>query len=121
MASLLSNTLAPRFHAVLASAWISKRAAAKYIEEYVERVQLEAKPEKREAVAFAPPVQVQVLGIGDGSEYASLDAVDGGEDSLFHARVKQNLVYGVSDGVGGWNSSGIDPSVFSRSLTAYAT
>ncbi|KAJ2716867.1 Protein phosphatase 2C 7 [Coemansia spiralis] len=120
MASLLGNALAPRFQAVLASAWISKRAAAKYISEYVERVQAEAKPEKREAVSFAPPIQVQVLGIGDGSEYAALDAVDGGEDSLFHARVKQNLVYGVADGVGGWNSSGIDPSVFSRSLTAYS-
>ncbi|ORX65846.1 hypothetical protein DL89DRAFT_202404, partial [Linderina pennispora] len=46
--------------------------------------------------------------------------INGGEDSLFHARNKQNLVFGVADGVGGWNDSGIDPSVFSRSLTAYS-
>ncbi|KAJ2779497.1 Protein phosphatase 2C 7 [Coemansia javaensis] len=122
MPSLLSGALAPQFQAVLASAWISKRSAAKYVKEYVERVQAEAKREagSREAITFAPPIQVQVLGVGAGARHEALDAVDGGEDSLFHARVKQNLVYGVADGVGGWNESGIDPSVFSRSLTAYA-
>ncbi|KAJ2909279.1 Protein phosphatase 2C 7, partial [Coemansia aciculifera] len=65
----------------------------------------------------------QVLDIIDGKEsaaYESLEAVNGGEDSLFHARIKQNLVYGVADGVGGWNDSGVDPSIFSRSLTAYS-
>ncbi|KAJ2796068.1 Protein phosphatase 2C 7, partial [Coemansia guatemalensis] len=122
MVPLINSTLGPRFQAVLASAWISKRAAAKYVQEYVKRIQDEGKQEgkNREPIAFAPPIQVQVLDIAEGNSYEALDAINGGEDSLFHARIKQNLVYGVSDGVGGWNESGIDPSVFSRSLTAYS-
>ncbi|KAJ2359306.1 Protein phosphatase PTC7 [Coemansia erecta] len=114
--------LAPRFQAVLASAWISKREAAKYVQEYIAQVREQGKraEAKRDAIAFAPPIQVQILDIGENTAYETLDAVNGGEDSLFHARIKQNLVYGVSDGVGGWNESGIDPSVFSRSLTAYS-
>ncbi|KAJ2447307.1 Protein phosphatase 2C 7, partial [Coemansia sp. RSA 2424] len=66
---------------------------------------------------------VQVLNVseeGGSAAYEALEAVNGGEDSLFHARIKQNLVYGVADGVGGWNESGVDPSIFSRSLTAYS-
>ncbi|KAJ1848311.1 Protein phosphatase 2C 7 [Coemansia sp. RSA 2703] len=111
--------LAPRFQTVLASAWISKREASKYVQEYVKRVQAE-RSSGNAPQSFAPPIQVQVLGINEGAAYESLDAINGGEDSLFHARAKQNLVFGVSDGVGGWNESGIDPSVFSRTLTAYA-
>ncbi|KAJ2161179.1 Protein phosphatase 2C 7 [Coemansia sp. RSA 552] len=110
-----AGSLAPRFQAVLASAWISKRAAAKYVQDYVQTVQ-----GKQEPTAFAPPIQVQVLSMGEGHVYEALGAVDGGEDSLFHERVRQNVVFGVADGVGGWNESGIDPSVFSRSLTAYS-
>ncbi|KAJ2452568.1 Protein phosphatase 2C 7 [Coemansia sp. RSA 2336] len=119
--SSIQRTLAPRFQAVLASAWISKRAAANYVQGYIKQIKEQGqRHEEREAIAFAPPIQVQVLDIGDGGPYEALDAIDGGEDSLFHARNKQNLVYGVSDGVGGWNESGIDPSLFSRSLTAYS-
>ncbi|KAJ1961946.1 Protein phosphatase 2C 7 [Dipsacomyces acuminosporus] len=119
----ISNALGPRFQAVLASAWISKRTASKYVQEYVKLIQEESKTKnanEREPIAFAPPIQVQVLDISADSPYEPLDAINGGEDSLFHARTKQNLVYGVADGVGGWNESGIDPSVFSRSLTAYS-
>ncbi|KAJ2362784.1 Protein phosphatase 2C 7 [Coemansia sp. RSA 2611] len=120
MVPQLSRTLAPRFQAVLASAWISKRAAAKYVQEYVSQIREQSKATARETIAFAPPIQVQVLDVNDSSMYEALDAINGGEDSLFHAKIKQNLVFGVSDGVGGWNESGIDPSVFSRSLTAYS-
>ncbi|PIA17738.1 hypothetical protein COEREDRAFT_80397 [Coemansia reversa NRRL 1564] len=120
MVPLINSTLGPRFQAVLASAWISKRAAAKYVQDYVKRIQEEGKKDKREPIAFAPPIQVQVLDIAEGKSYEALDAINGGEDSLFHGRIKQNLVYGVSDGVGGWNEAGIDPSIFSRSLTAYS-
>ncbi|KAJ2628630.1 Protein phosphatase 2C 7 [Coemansia sp. RSA 1290] len=116
----IHRALAPRFQAVLASAWISKRVAAKYVQGYIEQIKEQGQAQgEREAIAFAPPIQVQVLDIGEGP-YEALDAVNGGEDSLFHARNKQNLIYGVSDGVGGWNESGIDPSLFSRSLTAYS-
>ncbi|KAJ2860851.1 Protein phosphatase 2C 7 [Coemansia aciculifera] len=123
MPSVINAALGPRFQAVLASAWISKHAAAKYVQDYVRRVQAETKngdSATREPIAFAPPIQVQVLDVAEGSAYESLDAINGGEDSLFHARIKQNLVYGVADGVGGWNESGIDPSIFSRTLTAYS-
>ncbi|KAJ1994185.1 Protein phosphatase 2C 7, partial [Coemansia thaxteri] len=124
MPPAIRAALGPRFQAVLASAWISKRAAAKYVQEYVRRVQADSQSQKgdssSEPIAFAPPIQVQVLDINEAAEYETLDAVNGGEDSLFHTRVKQNLVYGVADGVGGWNESGIDPSIFSRSLTAYS-
>ncbi|KAJ2141788.1 Protein phosphatase 2C 7 [Coemansia sp. RSA 353] len=122
MAPLLNRMLTPRFQTVLASAWISKRVAAKYVQEYIKQIREQGKqPEaKREVIAFAPPIQVQVLDVGESASYEALDAINGGEDSLFHARIKQNLVFGVSDGVGGWNESGIDPSVFSRSLTAYS-
>ncbi|KAJ1934072.1 hypothetical protein EC988_008922, partial [Linderina pennispora] len=115
----LSSALGPRFQTILASAWISKRTAAKYVQDYVKQIQTQPST-AREPIAFAPPIQVQVLEIDDRSPYDSLDAINGGEDSLFHARNKQNLVFGVADGVGGWNDSGIDPSVFSRSLTAYS-
>ncbi|KAJ2400390.1 Protein phosphatase PTC7 [Coemansia sp. RSA 2559] len=124
---ILQSSLRPRFQAVLASAWISKRSANNYVQEYVKRVQAENKQQKqkngttRQAVPFDPPIQVQVLRINESTVgYEPLDAINGGEDSLFHVRLKQNLVFGVSDGVGGWNESGIDPSIFSRSLTAYS-
>ncbi|KAJ2743625.1 Protein phosphatase PTC7 [Coemansia sp. BCRC 34301] len=117
MPAVLNAALGPRFQAVLASAWISKHAAAKYVQDYVQQV----KGVSTEPPAFAPPIQVQVLDIDSTSLYEPLEAVNGGEDSLFHARAKQNLLYGVADGVGGWNESGIDPSIFSRSLTAYLT
>ncbi|KAJ2832821.1 Protein phosphatase 2C 7, partial [Coemansia sp. 'formosensis'] len=123
MPSVINAALGPRFQAVLASAWISKHAAAKYVQDYVRQVQAETKSPgsaTREPIAFAPPIQVQVLNVAEGAAYEALDAIDGGEDSLFHARIKQNLVYGVADGVGGWNESGIDPSIFSRTLTAYS-
>ncbi|KAJ1721759.1 Protein phosphatase 2C 7 [Coemansia erecta] len=111
--------LAPRFQAVLASAWISKREASKYVQEYVKRVQAE-RSGGGAPQSFTPLIQVQVLGVNERTAYEALDAINGGEDSLFHARAKQNVVFGVSDGVGGWNESGVDPSVFSRTLTAYA-
>ncbi|KAJ1821966.1 Protein phosphatase 2C 7 [Coemansia sp. RSA 2671] len=123
MPSVINAALGPRFQAVLASAWISKHAAAKYVQDYVRQVQAESKASDnatREPIAFAPPIQVQVLNVAEGSSYEALDAINGGEDSLFHARIKQNLVYGVADGVGGWNESGIDPSIFSRTLTAFS-
>ncbi|KAJ1823160.1 Protein phosphatase 2C 7 [Coemansia sp. RSA 2599] len=107
------SALAPRFQAVLASAWISKREAAKYMQSYIKRVQ------SPEPTPFTPPIQVQVLNIEPTTKYESLDAINGGEDSLFHTRNKQNVTFGVADGVGGWNESGIDPSIFSRTLTAY--
>ncbi|KAJ1770430.1 Protein phosphatase 2C 7 [Coemansia sp. RSA 1813] len=121
---ILQNSLRPRFQAVLASAWISKRSANNYVQEYVKRVQAESKQQKgntRQTIPFDPPIQVQVLRVNEPFiGYEPLDAINGGEDSLFHVRLKQNLVFGVSDGVGGWNESGIDPSIFSRSLTAYS-
>ncbi|KAJ2845863.1 Protein phosphatase 2C 7, partial [Coemansia erecta] len=107
------SALAPRFQAILASAWISKREAAKYVQSYIKRVQ------SPEPTPFTPPIQVQVLNIAPSTKYESLDAINGGEDSLFHTRNKQNLTFGVADGVGGWNESGVDPSIFSRTLTAY--
>ncbi|KAJ1643266.1 Protein phosphatase 2C 7 [Coemansia asiatica] len=107
------SALAPRFQAILASAWISKREAAKYVQSYIKRVQ------SPEPTPFTPPIQVQVLSIAPSTKYESLDAINGGEDSLFHTRNKQNLTFGVADGVGGWNESGVDPSIFSRTLTAY--
>ncbi|KAJ2520702.1 Protein phosphatase 2C 7 [Coemansia sp. RSA 1939] len=120
----LQNSLRPRFQAVLASAWISKRSANRYVDEYVKRVKAESSQTKtsaRQAVPFDPPIQVQVLrAVEPFAGYEPLDAINGGEDSLFHVRLKQNLVFGVSDGVGGWNESGVDPSIFSRSLTAYS-
>ncbi|KAJ2660545.1 Protein phosphatase 2C 7 [Coemansia sp. RSA 1200] len=120
----LQNSLRPRFQAVLASAWISKRSANRYVDEYVKRVKAESSQTKtspRQAVPFDPPIQVQVLrAVEPFVGYEPLDAINGGEDSLFHVRLKQNLVFGVSDGVGGWNESGVDPSIFSRSLTAYS-
>ncbi|KAJ2704932.1 Protein phosphatase 2C 7 [Coemansia sp. IMI 203386] len=109
------SALAPRFQAVLASAWISKREAAKYVQNYIKRVQ-SPQPQQPPA-AFTPPIQVQVLNLP--GKYEPLDAINGGEDSLFHTHNKQNLTFGVADGVGGWNESGIDPSIFSRTLTAY--
>ncbi|KAJ2782089.1 Protein phosphatase 2C 7 [Coemansia interrupta] len=112
--------LAPRFQTVLASAWISKRSASKYVQDYIQRVQSSRTTPDGSPQSFTPPIQVQVLSIDDRAAYEPLDAINGGEDSLFHARAKQNLVWGVSDGVGGWNESGVDPSVFSRTLTAYA-
>ncbi|KAI9500092.1 Protein phosphatase 2C 7 [Coemansia spiralis] len=117
---LINNALRPRYQAILASAWISKRSANHYVQEYVKRVQEETQKQSKQRVVFDPPIQVQVLKINDTKGYEPLDAINGGEDSLFHAQLKQNLVFGVSDGVGGWNESGIDPSVFSRSLTAYS-
>ncbi|KAJ1887725.1 Protein phosphatase 2C 7 [Kickxella alabastrina] len=117
----MSASLGPRFQAVLASAWISKREAAKYVQEYVKRVQKADPKATADPLPFAPPIQVQVLDIAPHAAYEPLDAINGGEDSLFHARNKQNLSFGVSDGVGGWNESGIDPSIFSRTLTAYST
>ncbi|KAJ2509611.1 Protein phosphatase 2C 7 [Coemansia sp. RSA 1939] len=120
----LQNSLRPRFQAVLASAWISKRSANRYVDDYVKRVKAESSQTKtsaRQAVSFDPPIQVQVLrAVEPSAGYEPLDAINGGEDSLFHVRLKQNLVFGVSDGVGGWNESGVDPSIFSRSLTAYS-
>jgi hypothetical protein len=40
-------------------------------------------------------------------------AAKGGEDSYF----AQPFALGVSDGVGGWAGSGVDPALFSRALT----
>ncbi|KAJ2229438.1 Protein phosphatase 2C 7, partial [Coemansia sp. RSA 485] len=110
------SALAPRFQAVLASAWISKREAAKYVQSYIKRVQ-NPQPQQQPPAAFTPPIQVQVLNLP--GKYEPLDAINGGEDSLFHTHNKHNLTFGVADGVGGWNESGIDPSIFSRTLTAY--
>lgn len=96
----------------MASAWISKKSAARYVQDYVSKYQ------KNNPPPFTPPVQVQVLNASSAT-YEPLDAINGGEDSLFHSRLNHNLTFGVCDGVGGWNESGIDPSIFSRSLTAY--
>ncbi|KAJ2723921.1 Protein phosphatase 2C 7 [Coemansia sp. Benny D115] len=118
----MSASLGPRFQTLLASAWISKREASKYFQEYIKRIRAESAggAKSQQPQHFAPPIQVQVLEVSEGTPYETLDAINGGEDSLFHARLKQNLVFGVSDGVGGWNESGIDPSIFSRTLTAYS-
>nr|POF12912.1 protein phosphatase 2c like 7, mitochondrial [Quercus suber] len=54
---------------------------------------------------------------------------DSGEDAFFVTTVggnANNVAFGVADGVGGWQESGVDPSVFSNALcglmagTAYA-
>ncbi|KAJ2537597.1 hypothetical protein EV175_006675, partial [Coemansia sp. RSA 1933] len=87
---ILQNSLRPRFQAVLASAWISKQSANKYVQEYVKRVQAEGKPKNsgaatRQGIPFDPPIQVQVLRVNEPfTGYEPLDAINGGEDSLFH-------------------------------------
>lgn len=54
---------------------------------------------------------------------------DSGEDAFFAATIggsANHVAFGVADGVGGWQESGVDPSVFSNGLcglmagTAYA-
>ncbi|KAJ2888218.1 hypothetical protein GGI21_006755, partial [Coemansia aciculifera] len=56
---LNAAALRPRFQAVLASAWISKHAAAKYVQDYVRRVQADTKDSAstRDPPTFAPPIQ----------------------------------------------------------------
>eukprot|EP01095_Lingulamoeba_sp_RSL-Kostka_P014033 TRINITY_DN599_c0_g1_i1.p1 TRINITY_DN599_c0_g1~~TRINITY_DN599_c0_g1_i1.p1 ORF type:complete len:341 (+),score=101.60 TRINITY_DN599_c0_g1_i1:152-1174(+) len=39
---------------------------------------------------------------------------NGGEDAIFISSDK--LVFGVADGVGGWNDEGVDPSIYSRKV-----
>ncbi|KAF7294938.1 Protein phosphatase [Mycena indigotica] len=43
-----------------------------------------------------------------------------GEDFLFTRTQGQRLVFGVADGVGGWQDQGVDPSLFSQALMYYA-
>ncbi|PVV00515.1 hypothetical protein BB560_003959 [Smittium megazygosporum] len=55
----------------------------------------------------------------DQERYTMVGACDAGEDSLFHVINGYNLLFGVADGVGGWVESGVDPSIFARTLTSY--
>lgn len=43
-----------------------------------------------------------------------------GEDSFCVAENENEVVLGVADGVGGWRSKGVDPSVFSQTLMYHA-
>lgn len=44
-----------------------------------------------------------------------------GHDWFFEARNEVgDLVVGVTDGVGGWEDSGVDPAVFSQAMCFYA-
>jgi len=41
---------------------------------------------------------------------------DCGEDAYFELDQKNFMVFGIADGVGGWNKSGVDPSLFAWDL-----
>jgi len=41
---------------------------------------------------------------------------DCGEDAFFELDQKNFMVFGIADGVGGWNKSGVDPSLFAWDL-----
>ncbi|OMH81863.1 Protein phosphatase PTC7-like protein [Zancudomyces culisetae] len=44
---------------------------------------------------------------------------DNNGTSVNHGNAAGSLIFGVADGVGGWNDVGISPSVFARTLTSY--
>ncbi|PVU99907.1 hypothetical protein BB559_000292 [Furculomyces boomerangus] len=118
-------TIPPILNAVLATAHISKKKANEYISHYI-------RSSKTKKLPFKLPIDVQVYPIHRSpadpqhidtikihQNYSPVDSAPAGEDSLFHTLNENNLVFGVCDGVGGWNDSGVDPSVFSRTLSAY--
>ncbi|KAJ1674606.1 Protein phosphatase 2C 7, partial [Spiromyces aspiralis] len=144
-----SSLLRPKFDIVLASAWLSKQSAFGYLSRYQQRLKQAQdrgkgpldlnNPDEIQSKAgpFQLPVNVQVVPVygvhnesledpakeeqrGATGLYHPLAAVNAGEDSLFHTRRYNNLIAAIADGVGGWRDSGIDPSLFSRSLTAYS-
>jgi len=45
-----------------------------------------------------------------------LKAAKGGEDAYFVSETPSGLAFGVADGVGGWSSQGVDPSLVSKGL-----
>ncbi|KAJ1920308.1 Protein phosphatase 2C 7 [Mycoemilia scoparia] len=142
MSKTTTTLLRPKFDVVLASAWISKRAVFQYVNNL--KAQLKQYKEKGapSPPAFKLPVSVQVTPVhgsydyeqpppsssqqqnlsplSNNSNYCPLEAVDGGEDSLFHTLKYTNLVAAVADGVGGWRDQGVDPSIFSRTLVSYS-
>ena len=70
------------------------------------------------------PLQHVALGIGKGKrvKLEKKDRPDSGEDAFFIAKVggkDGTIAFGIADGVGGWNTSGVDPADFSHGLCSY--
>ncbi|ORX63478.1 hypothetical protein DL89DRAFT_327620 [Linderina pennispora] len=65
-------------------------------------------------------VRYETVVINDSTPYKRRERAYSGDDSMFHARNRDTLVFGVADGVGGWKRRGISSARFSRSLTAYS-
>ncbi|OMJ15026.1 Protein phosphatase PTC7-like protein [Smittium culicis] len=119
MPSKLTNVI-PKFSARLTFAHLSKKSAAAYVAKY--RAQLRAQPPSKKMPPFELPIRVQTHTIAPHFAATGGEIVahaDAGEDSFFCAANRYNAIFGVADGVGGWNESGIDPSVFARTLTNY--
>ncbi|OLY81064.1 Protein phosphatase PTC7-like protein [Smittium mucronatum] len=142
----LTNII-PKFRAVLATANLSKKNAAAYIKAYTNLIkgkEHEYKEGGKELPPFNLPIRTTLQVFDQGrlldsatdpsparitqpksTEYDAYSQIpyekNAGEDSFFLTTNNFNLVFGVADGVGGWNDSGIDPSVFSRTLTNYIT
>ncbi|OMJ20632.1 5-azacytidine resistance protein azr1 [Smittium culicis] len=119
MPSKLTNVI-PKFSARLTFAHLSKKSSAAYVNKY--RAQLRAQPPSKKMPPFELPIRVQTHTIAPHFASTGGEIVahaDAGEDSFFCAANRYNAIFGVADGVGGWNESGIDPSVFARTLTNY--
>lgn len=70
------------------------------------------------------PFKQEALGVenGETAKVKKRNRPDSGEDAFFVAKVGRNdrsVAFGIADGVGGWNTSGVDPADFSHGLCSY--
>ncbi|KAG6897566.1 hypothetical protein C0992_000154 [Termitomyces sp. T32_za158] len=76
----------------------------------------------RKAPSFPPDSDIGMWRDHTLSRPKAVNSTSAGQDFLFVQAMRNNsgIAFGVADGVGGWEESGVDPSLFSQALMFHA-